>query len=99
MPVRPVRTRHWTKTPRWYLKRLAINLANGVRAAAPVVDLGRLTGIDTREFQQGQTADRVLGEFDAPPDHARAGPGRAVLDHQRGPMRCRLCRGMPENGA
>src|ERR1700682_5376729 len=89
-PVRPVGPRDRTETPVRDRLRLTVDLANGVRAAAPVVDLRRLSGVDAGQLQQGESADRLLRELHAFPEHARSRPGRAVLNQQRRSMRLRV---------
>src|SRR5438445_3156767 len=94
-PVRPVGPRHRTETPSGDHLRLTVELANGVRATAPVVDLRRLAGVDSGQLQQGQAANRLLRELDALPEHVRSRPRRAVLNDERRPMRLRVRRPLP----
>ena len=94
-PVRPVGPGHWAKAPIRDGLRLTVELADGVRATAPVVDLRRLAGVDAGQLQQGESANRLLRELDALPEHARSRPGRAVLNQQRGPMRLRVRQPLP----
>ena len=63
-----------------------INLADGVVPAAPVIHLGRLAGVDAGKLEQREASDRILRELDAFPEHARARPPGAVLDHEGGAM-------------
>jgi len=70
-------------------------LADGVRAPAPVVNLGRLAGIDAGQLQQRESANRFLRELDAFPEDMRSRPGRAVLNDERGTMDLRVRRPLP----
>lgn len=76
-----------------------IDLTDGVGPAAPVVHLGRLTGVDAGEFEQRQPADGFLGELNALPEQTWARPRRAVLNHERHPMSGGVCRRVPQPGA
>jgi hypothetical protein len=76
-----------------------VDLANGIRTAAPVIDLGRLTRVHARELQQRQSSDRILGEFNAFPEHARARPRCAMLDRQGDAMARRVRWNAQQDGA
>src|SRR5205807_10043088 len=99
MPVRPVRPRGRAETAVGHRGRLTVELADGVAAAAPVVHLGRLAGIDAGELEQRQPTDRFLRELDALPEHPRTWPRSAVLDHQRRPVAGGMSGWVPEHRA
>src|SRR5947208_5198377 len=97
MPVRPVRPRGRAETAVGDRGRLTIELADGIAAAAPVVHLGRLAGIDAGELEQRQPTDRFLRVLDALPGRPWAWPRGAVLNHQRGTVRGSMSGRMPQN--
>lgn len=82
-PVRPVRSGGGTEATVGHLERFAVDLANGEGSTAPVVHLGRLTGVDAGKLEQREAAHRILRDFNALPNHAGTRPCAAVLDHQR----------------
>ena len=87
MPVGPVRAGRGTKAAVGNGGGLAIELADGIGPAAPVVYLGRLARIHAGKLQQGEATDGLLRELDAFPEHARARPPGTMLDHEGGAMR------------
>jgi hypothetical protein len=76
-----------------------VDLADGIRAGTPVVDLGRLPRIDAGQLEQRQTVDGLGRKLDALQDQPHARPTRAMLDDQRGPVCLRVGRRLPQQGA
>src|SRR2546430_1010090 len=95
--VSPVRPGGRAETAVGARGRLTIGVAYSIAAAAPVVHLGRLAGIDAGELEQRQPTDRFLRELDALPEHPWAWPRGAVLNHQRGTVRGSMSGRMPQH--
>jgi hypothetical protein len=76
-----------------------IDLTHGVGAAAPVVHLGRLAGVDAGEFEERESTNRFLGELDAFPEQTWAWPPGVVLNHEGHAMGRGMSRRVPQHGA